>query len=69
MDSNKHNFLGCACRRLEALLEVKSIVTILMTVALIVMLFSPNRPNTELTALFSSVYGAVITYFFTRKND
>lgn len=49
--------------------DVKSFVTIIMTIALIVLLFFPIDPPKELLALFCTSYGAVITYFFTRKSD
>ena len=51
------------------LLSVKSIVTLSMTAALIVLLLSGREPNKELLALYCSCYGAVITYFFTKKDD
>lgn len=55
--------------RLAKLLEVKSIVTILMTVALVGLLVSGVKLERELLMLFSTSYGAVITYFFTRKEN
>ena len=51
------------------LLKVKSLVTLTLTVAFVFMLFNSGEINKELIALFSSVYGSVITYFFTRKDD
>lgn len=53
----------------EKLLSVKSIVTLSMTAALIVMLVCNIQANEKLTALFCTCYGAVITYFFTRKDN
>lgn len=53
---------------LAKLLEVKSIVTILMTGALVGLLISGAEVQRELLMLFSTSYGAVITYFFTRKD-
>lgn len=55
--------------RIAKLIDVKSIVTISMTFALIAMLFGKFDPPKELVALFSTSYGAVITYFFTKKKD
>ncbi len=53
--------------RLSRLIEVKSVVTLTLTVAMIGVLFA-NRPvPSEGLALFSASYGAIITYFFTRK--
>lgn len=54
---------------LAKLLEVKSIVTILMTGALVGLLVSGAEVQRELLMLFSTSYGAVITYFFTRKDS
>ena len=48
------------------LIDVKSIVTIAMTGALIALLFLENEPPKELLMLFSTSYGAVVTYFFTK---
>lgn len=55
--------------RVCKLLEVKSIVTIAMTAALVYLLVSNKAIQPELLALYSSSYGAVITYFFTRKDS
>lgn len=50
--------------------DVKSFVTITMTVGLIVLLLVPTiNPPKEILALYCTSYGAVITYFFTRKDD
>ena len=53
---------------LVKLLKVKSIVTILLTVCMAALLLGRFNPSSELLALFSTVYGSVITYFFTRKD-
>lgn len=55
--------------RLCALLEVKSIVTLTMTAVLAALLFTGTEPPEELLALYCTSYGAVITYFFTRKSE
>ena len=48
--------------------DVKSFVTIVMTVGLLILLLVPNvDPPTEIVALYCTSYGAVITYFFTRN--
>ena len=51
------------------LIDVKSIVTLLMTIALVVVIVVNVDINTELLMLFSTSYGAVITYFFTKKKE
>ena len=54
----------------KALDDVKSFVTIIMTLGLILLLFIPNiNPPTEIVALYCASYGSIITYFFTRKSD
>lgn len=54
--------------QIKKLIDLKSIVTLLMTVALIVLLFYVNEPNKEVLALFCTSYGAITTYFFTHKS-
>ena len=51
------------------LIDVKSITTLSMTVAMILMLTGVFAPPQEVFALFSTAYGSVITYFFTKKKD
>ena len=51
------------------LIDVKSIVTLVMTAALIALLFMEKQPPAELLALYCTSYGAVITYFFTKKAE
>lgn len=53
--------------KLAKLIEVKSIVTLLMTIALVLLLFIPREPSRELLTMYCTSYGAIITYFFTRK--
>lgn len=53
--------------KLAKLIDVKSIVTLLMTLGLLVLLFGGMQPPSEALALFCTSYGAIITYFFTRK--
>lgn len=55
--------------KLLKLLEVKSIVTLLMTVGLLLLLTGVFNPPDSIFALYSTAYGAVITYFFTRKSS
>ena len=50
--------------------DVKSFVNISFTIGLLLLLFIPNlNPPTEIVALYCTSYGAIITYFFTRKED
>lgn len=53
--------------RMLRLLEVKSLVTLGLTACMAALLFGPYSPPQEIMALFCTSYGAIITYFFTRK--
>lgn len=53
--------------KLAKLIDVKSIVTLMMSAALVALLFTDGEPPKELLALYCTSYGAIITYFFTRK--
>ena len=54
--------------KLIKLVEVKSIVTILMTICMVLLLTGVFKPSDDIFALYSMSYGSVITYFFTRKS-
>ena len=49
--------------------DVKSFVTVVMTIAMVALLFVQFEINKEVLMIFSSSYGAVMTYFFTRKKE
>lgn len=53
--------------RLMKLFEVKSLVTLGLTAGMLALLFGPYDPPKEALGLFCTSFGAVITYFFTRK--
>lgn len=55
--------------KVSKLIDVKSIVTLFMTLILGILLIIPWDVNKELLMLFSSTYGSIITYFFTKKNN
>ena len=55
--------------RIDKLLSVKSIVTLVLTAAFVGMIFKAPDIQPELLALFSTVYGSVMTFYFTRKED
>lgn len=48
--------------------DLKSFVTVVMTIAMVVLLFVSYDINKEVLMLFSTSYGAVMTYFFNRKD-
>ena len=54
-------------KKLLDLIDVKSIVTLAMTGAMIALLFTGGEPNPEAQSLFCTAYGAIITYFFTKR--
>lgn len=49
--------------------DLKSFVTVVMTLAMVILLFLPYEVNKEVLMLFSTSYGAVMTYFFNRKKE
>lgn len=49
--------------------DLKSFVTVIMTIAMVVLLFIPYDVNKEVLMLFSTSYGAIMTYFFNRKSN
>lgn len=49
------------------LLKVKTIVTLVMTIALIVLVLGEYEPSERLLTLFCTSYGAVMAYYFSRK--
>lgn len=54
-------------KQLLKLVDVKSIVTLAMTGAMIALLFTQRQVNAEAQSLFCTAYGAIITYFFTKR--
>ena len=56
-------------KQLWKLVDVKSLVTLAMTGAMIAVLFAPVQPNPEAQSLFCMAYGAIITYFFTKRDE
>lgn len=53
----------------KAWTDLKSFVTVVMTVAMVLLLFIPYEVNKEVLMLFSTSYGAIMTYFFNRKKE
>lgn len=53
---------------LSKLVDVKSIVTLVLTICMVVLLCCDIEPNKELLALFCASYGSITTYFFTKKD-
>lgn len=53
--------------RFAKLIDLKTIITLLMNVALVIMLFYRGEIDKEILMIFSSSYGSVMTYYFTKK--
>ena len=54
----------------KALDDVKSFVTVVMTLGLVMLLFIPGiNPPQEIIALYCTSYGSIMTYFFTKKDN
>lgn len=49
--------------------DLKSFVTVMMTIAMVVLLFLPYDVNKEVLMIFSTSYGSIMTYFFNRKKE
>lgn len=50
--------------------DVKSFMTIIMTIGLILLLFMPSiNPPKEVLALYCTSYGSILTYYFNRKKE
>lgn len=52
--------------KIAKLIDLKSIITLLMTFTMIALLFYPKEINKELLMLFSTSYGSMMTYYYNR---
>ena len=55
--------------RIGKLLAVRSIVTLIMTVGMLLLLSGVFSPPDTIMTLYSTSYGAIITYFFTKEKE
>ena len=53
----------------KAWTSVKSFVTIMMTFGMLYMLIFNPEVDKDILVIFSTAYGSIMTYFFTRKDD
>lgn len=53
--------------KIAKLIDLKSIITLVMVVALVILLFYPSNSDNEIKTLFCTTFGMVITYYFTHK--
>lgn len=51
----------------KAWTDVKSFVTVIMTIVMAILIFVPIEVNQEVLRIFSTAYVSVMTYFFARK--
>lgn len=51
------------------LIDLKSIITVLLTIGMLLLLGGVFNPPESVFQLYSTVYVAVMTYYFTKKND
>lgn len=56
--------------KLAKLIDLKTIITLLMVVTLVIlMFFTPEAVDGDIKTLFCTSFGMVITYYFTKKKD
>ena len=55
--------------RFGKLLAVRSIVTLMMPVGMLLLLSGVFSPPDTIMTLYSTSYGAIITYFFTKEKE
>lgn len=53
--------------KIAKLIDLKSIVTLLMNIAMVVMLFYPHEIDKEILMIFSTAYGSVMAFYFSRE--
>ena len=54
--------------RLAKLIDLKSIVTLVMTIGMVLLLTGTFNPSEAVFALYSTSYGSIITHFFMKKS-
>lgn len=55
--------------KIAKLIDLKSIVTLLMNIALVVMLFYRKEIDKDILMIFSTSYGSVMTFYFAKKGS
>lgn len=56
-------------QRLCKLIAVRSIVTIMLTFGMLMLLSGQWVPSDTIMTLYSTSYGAIMTYFFTKEKE
>ncbi len=49
-------------------MNVRSFVTIILTLVLVACMFLPINPPKEILALYCTTYGSIMTFFFTKPD-
>ena len=52
--------------KIAKLIDLRSIITLIMNIALVVMLFYRKEIDREVLMIFSTAYGSVMTFYFTK---
>ena len=52
--------------KIAKLIDLKSIITLLMTFTMVALLFYPKEVNDELLMLFSTSYGSIMAYYYNK---
>lgn len=52
--------------KIAKLIDLRSIITLIMNVALVIMLFYRKEIDREVLMIFSTAYGSVMTFYFTK---
>ena len=53
---------------LTNLIKIKSLVTLAMTAGMLLLLSGRWQPSDQILSLYCTSYGAVMTYYFTKKD-
>lgn len=54
---------------LTNLIKIKSLVTLAMTAGMLLLLSGKWNPSDQILSLYCTSYGAVMTYYFTKKDS
>lgn len=54
-------------KRIGKLMAVRSIITLALTFGMLLLLSGHWVPSEQIMTLYSTSYGAIITYFFTKE--
>lgn len=55
--------------KIAKLVELKSIITLILTIAFVRLLFSSTQPPQDLMMAFTALISCVYTYYFTKKDS